>query len=299
MNAEPDSPRDVLKAKLRRCFNGSIVRKDLTKQLKEGANVPVYVLEYLLGSYCNSDDEAVIADGVEKVKQIVSRYFVRPDESQKVLSLLRQRGTMTIIDRVTVTLSLKDNCYLAAFSNLGIAGVDISDEYACKYERLLCGGIWCKVTLEYAADVDDEDEHLLEACGYRKTAMFSVLSQDIEVSTTITEPGFLMFRRTRLRVAQRFRVSYGVDCAEDAGRCLMFRSAGAPVIEARSPSCRPAGGQEMVSILGRLQEKARYRADFTPKNADFPMSPLAKCQKTATWRHRHAFYLQSETRRRR
>lgn len=163
MNAEPDSPRDVLKAKLRRCFNGSIVRKDLTKQLKEGANVPVYVLEYLLGSYCNSDDEAVIADGVEKVKQIVSRNFVRPDESQKVLSLLRQRGTMTIIDRVTVTLSLKDNCYLAAFSNLGIAGVDISDEYACKYERLLCGGIWCKVTLEYAADGNDEEELALEA----------------------------------------------------------------------------------------------------------------------------------------
>lgn len=119
-----------------------------------------------------------------------------------------------------------------------------------------------------------EDRHLLEACGYRRTAVFSVLSQDIEVSTTVTEPGILMFRRPRLRVTQRFRVTYGVDCAEDAGRCLMFRSAGSipvrvtscepvgdPVIEARSPSSRPAGGQEMVSILGRLQEKARFRAD--------------------------------------
>lgn len=155
MNTESESPRDILKEKLRRLFDGSIVRKDLTKRLKEGANVPVYVLEYLLGSYCNSDDEAVIAEGVERVKQIISRNFVRPDESQKVLSMLRQKGTMTIIDRVSVTLSLKDNCYLASFSNLGITGVEVPDEYACRYERLLCGGIWCKVTLEYTQE-DEE-----------------------------------------------------------------------------------------------------------------------------------------------
>lgn len=155
MHAESESPRDLLKEKLRRLFDGCIVRKDLTKRLKEGANVPVYVLEYLLGSYCNSDDEAVIAEGVERVKQIISRNFVRPDESQKVLSQLRQKGSMTIIDRVSVTLSLKDNCYLASFSNLGITGVEVPDEYACRYERLLCGGIWCKVTLEYTQD-DEE-----------------------------------------------------------------------------------------------------------------------------------------------
>lgn len=155
MNTESESPRDILKEKLRRLFDGSIVRKDLTKRLKEGANVPVYVLEYLLGSYCNSDDEAVIAEGVERVKQIISSNFVRADESQKVLSLLRRRGTLTIIDRVTVTLDLRANCYVAAFSNLGIQDVELPEEYACRYERLLCGGIWCKVTLEYPQEEDE------------------------------------------------------------------------------------------------------------------------------------------------
>lgn len=146
---EKDNKREQIQRKLRQNFDGKIVRKDLTKKIKEGANVPVYVLEFLLGQYCSSDDEEIIQSGVETVKRILSENYVRPDESEKVLSKLRQTGSMTIIDRVTVHLNLKYDEYEAEFSNLGLGGVPISDEYPTKYDRLLCGGIWCIIQLEY------------------------------------------------------------------------------------------------------------------------------------------------------
>ena len=88
---ECESTREEIKGKLRQYFDGKIVRKDLTKKIKEGANVPVYVLEFLLGQYCSSDDEEVIEDGVQKVKRILADNFVRPDEAQKILSQLRKK----------------------------------------------------------------------------------------------------------------------------------------------------------------------------------------------------------------
>ena len=146
---EAASTRERIKEKLREHFDGKIVRKDLTKKIKEGANVPVYVLEFLLGQYCSSDDEAVIEKGVETVKHILSDNFVRPDESQKVLSLLRSRGSYTIIDKITVQLNIKKDCYEAEFANLGLKDIPLADEYPEKYDRLLCGGIWCIVQLSY------------------------------------------------------------------------------------------------------------------------------------------------------
>lgn len=148
------SSREIIKEKLRQNFDGKIVRKDLTKKIKEGANVPVYVLEFLLGQYCSSDDEEVIEQGIENVKRILADNFVRPDEAQKVLSKLRQRGSHTIIDMVTVNLNLRYDEYEASFSNLGLAGIPISEEYPEKYDRLLCGGIWCIVQLEYDSGED-------------------------------------------------------------------------------------------------------------------------------------------------
>ena len=141
--------REAIKEKLRQNFDGKIVRKDLTKKIKEGANVPTYVLEFLLGQYCSSDDDEIVQKGVETVKRILADNYVRPDESEKVLSRLRQRGAMTIIDQVTVELNLKYDYYEARFSNLGLGGVPISEEYPEKFDRLLCGGIWCIVQLEY------------------------------------------------------------------------------------------------------------------------------------------------------
>ena len=147
-----ESTREAIKQKLREHFDGKIVRKDLTKKIKEGANVPVYVLEFLLGQYCSSDDDGIIESGIQRVKRILADNFVRPDENQKILSLLRQRGSYSIIDMVTVTLDIKKDQYLASFSNLGLANIPIADEYPEKYDRLLCGGIWCFVTLEYETD---------------------------------------------------------------------------------------------------------------------------------------------------
>lgn len=144
-----DDNRTVIRKKLRQYFDGKIVRKDLTKKIKEGANVPVYVLEFLLGQYCSSDDQAIIDAGVENVKHILAENFVRPDEAQKILSVLRQRGSHTVIDKVTVTLNIKKDIYEAEFSNLGLKNVIIDEEYPTKFDRLLCGGIWCIVQLDY------------------------------------------------------------------------------------------------------------------------------------------------------
>lgn len=150
-----DGRQDIRK-KLRRYFDGRIVRKDLTKKIKEGANVPVYVLEFLLGQYCSSDDEEVIRQGVENVKRILADNFVRPDEAQKILSMLRSRGSHTVIDMITVRLDMKRNVYVAEFSNLGIRDIPIADEYPERYDRLLCGGIWCIVQMDYEYIEEDK-----------------------------------------------------------------------------------------------------------------------------------------------
>lgn len=143
--------------RLKTIFQGKIVRKDLTKKIKDGANVPVYVLEFLLGQYCGSDDPDNIEEGVNIVKQILSENYVRPDESQKILSMLRQRGSYTVIDKISVSLNIKKDCYEAEFANLGIRNIPISETYPSHFDRLLCGGIWCIVQLEY--EFIEEDKH--------------------------------------------------------------------------------------------------------------------------------------------
>ena len=156
VDLENGSSREEIKEKLRECFDGKIVRKDLTKKIKEGANVPVYVLEFLLGQYCSSDDEEVIEKGVENVKRILADNFVRPDEAQKILSVLRSRGSYTVIDKITVNLNIQRNVYMAEFSNLGLKNIPIADEYPEKYDRLLCGGIWCILQLDYEYIEEDK-----------------------------------------------------------------------------------------------------------------------------------------------
>lgn len=155
--AENEDRRAVIKSKLRQNFDGKIVRKDLTKKIKEGANVPVYVLEFLLGQYCSSDDPDIIEEGVENVKRILADNFVRPDEAQKILSVLRQRGSYTVIDKITVNLNIKRDFYEAEFSNLGLKNIPIDEEYPAKFDRLLCGGIWCIVQLDYEYMEEDRN----------------------------------------------------------------------------------------------------------------------------------------------
>ena len=138
-----------LDAMLNQHFAGRVVRKDLTKLVKEGANVPVYVLEYLLGMYCASDDEEVIKDGLQTVKNILSENYVRPDEAEKVKSKIKELGNYKIIDKVTVKLNEKDDVYEAVLSNLGVKSVIVPSETVKRYEKLLAGGIWSIIDLEY------------------------------------------------------------------------------------------------------------------------------------------------------
>lgn len=150
------SDKELLE-KLHTHFAGKIVRKDLTKKIKEGANVPVYVLEYLLGMYCASRDEEEIEAGVRNVKQILADNYVRPDEAQKIISKLRENGSYTVIDKISVKLNFKTDVYESEFSNLGIKNVPIAEKYVKDFERLLCGGIWCIVQMEYFFDEADKN----------------------------------------------------------------------------------------------------------------------------------------------
>lgn len=134
---------------LNKHFAGRVVRKDLTKLIKEGANVPVYVLEYLLGMYCASDDEATINEGLARVKDILAENYVRPDEAEKIKSKIRELGQYKVIDKVSVKLNEKKDIYEATLINLNLRGVQIPPGMVKKFEKLLVGGIWCIVTLAY------------------------------------------------------------------------------------------------------------------------------------------------------
>lgn len=149
---------DEISEKIFETFPGKVVRKDLTKLIKEGANVPVYVLEYLLGMYCSSKNENEIEDGIKSVKKILAENYVRSDEAQKIISKLRELGSYTVIDRVTVKLNIHEDEYQAEFSNLGIKDISIASDYVKKYERLVCGGIWCIIQMEYFYDETEKNK---------------------------------------------------------------------------------------------------------------------------------------------
>jgi ATP-dependent Lon protease len=161
MTSEHNGSNGSLDDLLNRHFPGKVVRKDLTKLVREGANVPVYVLEYLLGSYCASNDEAVIEDGLRTVKKVLAENYVRPDEAEKVKSLIRERGSLKIIDKVTVTLNEKRDVYEALLANLGVKGIEVNSSYVKKFEKLLVGGIWCIATLEYFYEEDQKGSPFL------------------------------------------------------------------------------------------------------------------------------------------
>ena len=149
ISENPTSATGDLDALLNEHFAGKIVRKDLTKLVKEGANVPVFVLEYLLGNYCSSQDEEVVADGIQTVKRILTENFVRPDEAEKIKSLIREKGTYKVIDKVSVQLNEKRDVYEAQLVSLSVKGVVVPTSIVKQFEKLLVGGIWALVTLEY------------------------------------------------------------------------------------------------------------------------------------------------------
>ncbi len=138
-------------------FPGKVVRKDLTALMKKGANVPTYVLEYLLGMYCATDDEDAIAVGIEKIKRILSENYVRPDQSEYVKSRIKENGQYTIIDKITVVFDDHEDKYVARFTNLRMDPFEVPSDLVVHNEKLLIGGIWCIVKIEYVG-LNKEDQ---------------------------------------------------------------------------------------------------------------------------------------------
>lgn len=145
-----------LNQKANEFFPGKVVRKDLTKLIKEGQNVPIYVLEYLLGMYAATDDEEQISAWLERVKKILSENYVRPDEAEKVKARIKENWTFSIIDKVTVKLDEKKDAYIAEFSNLWLKNVKISSELVTSYKKLLAWGIRCMLQMTYFYDEDEK-----------------------------------------------------------------------------------------------------------------------------------------------
>lgn len=146
---------DALDQKIVDVFPGRVVRKDLTAQMKRGANVPTFVLEYLLGMYCATDDEDVIQAGLDKIRKILSENYVRPDESEKIKSKIRENGEYTVIDKVSARLDEYKDIYVARFTNLEIEPFILPAEYASHYTKILTGGIWCITRIAYQYEHDD------------------------------------------------------------------------------------------------------------------------------------------------
>ncbi len=141
--------------KINKVFEGCVVRKDLVKEVRGNAIVPSYVLEYLLGQYCATNDEKIISEGIETVKSILAKHYVHRNESELIKSNIRERGTYRVIDKIYAELDEKNDCYRATFANLGISKVLIdSDTVNKKYPRLLVSGVWCLADLEYQATED-------------------------------------------------------------------------------------------------------------------------------------------------
>ncbi len=140
--------------KINLLFGGSVVRKDLVKAVKGNAIVPSYVLEYLLGQYAASDDEATIQAGIDAVRKILAEHYVHRNESELVKSTIRENGRHRIIDKVTVMLNDKQDVYQASFANLGLSGVIVPPATVKTNPKLLVGGVWCICDIEYSYSDD-------------------------------------------------------------------------------------------------------------------------------------------------
>lgn len=149
---------DDLDRKVVESFPGKIVRKDLTSLMKRGANVPTFVLEYLLGMYCATEDSETVEEGLNRIRKILTENYVRPDESERIKSIIRERGQYTVIDKVSARLDEYNDFYVAEFSNLRIEPFIMPEDYARKYSKILTGGVWCIMRIEYRHSDGMDDE---------------------------------------------------------------------------------------------------------------------------------------------
>lgn len=161
----PAYEADELDRKIIEHFPGKIVRKDLTSLMKRSAGIPTYVLEYLLGMYCATDDEAAIADGMARIRKILAENYVRPEESEKIKSRIRELGQYTVIDKVSARLDEYRDLYIAQFTNLNIEPFVMPDEYVRQHTKILTGGIWCIMRIQYLRPEDIAEDPLTDIFG--------------------------------------------------------------------------------------------------------------------------------------
>lgn len=161
----PAYEKDDLDRKIIEHFPGKIVRKDLTSLMKRGAGISIYVLEYLLGMYCATDDEAAIADGMARIRKILAENYVRPEESEKIKSRIRELGQYTVIDKVSARLDEYRDLYVAQFTNLNIEPFVMPDEYVRQHTKILTGGIWCIMRIQYLRPEDIAEDPLVDIFG--------------------------------------------------------------------------------------------------------------------------------------
>lgn len=158
----PAYEKDDLDRKIIEHFPGKIVCKDLTSLMKRGAGIPTYVLEYLLGMYCATDDEAAIADGMARIRKILAENYVRPEESEEIKSRIRELGQYTVIDKVSARLDEYRDLYVAQFTNLSIEPFVMPDEYVRQHTKILTGGIWCIMRIQYLRPEDIAEDPLTD-----------------------------------------------------------------------------------------------------------------------------------------
>ena len=165
VSAIPVLEKDDLDRKAADIFAGKVVRKDLTALMKRGANVPTFVLEYLLGMYCATDDAEMIERGVSRIRKILTENYARPDESETIKSKIKELGQFTVIDKVRAKLDEYKGIYVADFTNLAIEPFVMPDEYVREYTKILQGGIWCIMRIEYLDPSDSFDDALADVFG--------------------------------------------------------------------------------------------------------------------------------------
>ena len=217
---------EALDRKIIDAFPGKVVRKDLTTLMKKGANVPTYVLEYLLGMYCATDDEEVIAIGMEKIKKILSENYVRPDQSEYVKSKIKENGQYTIIDKITVELDEKEDKYIARFVNLKIAPFEVESDLVVHHEKLLIGGIWCIIQIEYVGLHSDEQEEEIEEdiFGSQKKAKKKLKKKRSKYDSPFVISGLKPIQMANLDLDEILEARRSFT--DDEWKTLLLRSAG-------------------------------------------------------------------------
>lgn len=164
-NAVPVLETDDLDRKALQAFPGKVVRKDLTALMRRGANVPTFVLEYLLGMYCSTDDEESVAEGLDRIRRILAQNYVRPDESERIKSKVRDLRSYMIIDKVAAKVDEYRDIHTATFSNLAIDPMVMPDEYVREYPKMLTGSMWCIAQMEYFRLEDELEDELSDVFG--------------------------------------------------------------------------------------------------------------------------------------